>query len=92
MSGLTGAPNAWDLQSVPYVMYFDEGRSLHGTYWHDNFGYRQSKGCVNLTISDASYVFQWMSETEVRDEENNPINYVYVHSSGEYRGEGAATK
>ncbi|MDX2074987.1 MAG: L,D-transpeptidase [bacterium] len=92
MSGLTGAPNAWDLQSVPYVMYFDEGRSLHGTYWHDNFGYRQSKGCVNLTISDASYVFTWMSETTVRDEEGNPLNFVYVHSSGEYVGEGAATK
>lgn len=92
MSGLTGAPNAWDLQSVPFVMYFDEGRSLHGTYWHDNFGYRQSKGCVNLTISDASYVFAWMAGTNIRDERGNPINYVYVHSSGQYRSAGAATK
>lgn len=92
MSGLTGAPNAWDLQSVPFVMYFDEGRSLHGTYWHDNFGYRQSKGCVNLTISDASYLYQWMRQTDLRDADGNILNYVYVHSSGEYRTSGASTK
>lgn len=92
MSGLTGAPNGWDLQSVPYVMYFDEGRSLHGTYWHDNFGYRQSKGCVNMSISDASYLYRWMRETTLRDEDGDILNYVYVHSSGEYRTSGASTK
>ncbi|NJL57631.1 L,D-transpeptidase [bacterium] len=35
MSGATGAPNAYALQSVPWVLYFDSGISLHGTYWHD---------------------------------------------------------
>jgi hypothetical protein len=60
MSGATGAPSAYALQHVPWVMYFDEGFSLHGTYWHDLFGYRQSHGCVNLTISDAKYLFDWV--------------------------------
>lgn len=85
MSGATGAPNAYALQSVPWVMYFDDGISLHGTYWHDLFGYRQSRGCVNLTISDSNWVYQWMLQAE--PEENGDIlNYVYVHSSGEYGG------
>ncbi|GAB4510932.1 MAG: hypothetical protein OHK0046_08340 [Anaerolineae bacterium] len=83
MSGATGAPNAYALQSVPWVMYFDDSISLHGTYWHDLFGYRQSRGCVNLTISDARYVFQFFQGSEP-DDEGNIINHVLVHSSGVY--------
>jgi hypothetical protein len=83
MSGATGAPDAYALQSVPWVMYFDDSISLHGTYWHDLFGYRQSHGCVNLTISDARFIFEWMQESEP-DENGEITNYVYVHSSGVY--------
>jgi hypothetical protein len=83
MSGATGAPEAYALQSVPYVMYFDGGISLHGSYWHDYFGYRQSHGCVNLTVSDASWVYDWFTEG-VEDRDINIINHVFVHSSGEY--------
>jgi hypothetical protein len=83
MSGATGAPNAYALQSVPWVMYFDDSISLHGTYWHDLFGYRQSRGCVNLTISDARYTFQFFAGAEP-NEEGEIVNYVYVHSSGVY--------
>jgi hypothetical protein len=83
MSGATGAPNAYALQSVPWVMYFDQDISLHGTYWHDLFGYRQSRGCVNLTISDAKYVYEWFLGAEPM-EDGEILNHVYVHSSGEY--------
>lgn len=84
MSGATGAPNAYDLQSVPWVQYFDGSISLHGTYWHDFFGYRRSRGCVNLSISDAKWVFDFFNTTVAAGE----TGYVYVHSSGEYQGEG----
>lgn len=83
MSGATGAPNAYDLQSVPWVQYFDGSISLHGTYWHDFFGYRRSRGCVNLSISDARWVYEFFNPTI----EAGNVAYVYVHSSGEYRGE-----
>lgn len=93
MSGATGAPDAYALQSVPWVMYFDNDISLHGTYWHDGFGYRHSHGCVNLSISDARFVFDWMRKANKPvDENGNIINYVYVYSSGEYRTSGSATK
>jgi hypothetical protein len=83
MAGAAGAPNAYSLQSVPWVMYFDGGISLHGTYWHDLFGYRRSRGCVNLSISDARWLFEWMlNGADYRDE--NLRNYVYVYSSGEF--------
>lgn len=83
MSGATGAPNAYALQSVPWVQYFDGSISLHGTYWHDFFGYRRSRGCVNLTISDARWVYEFFE----RAPENaaGSRGYVYVHSTGEYR-------
>lgn len=81
MSGAAGAPSAYALQSVPWVMYFDGGISLHGTYWHDLFGYRQSHGCVNLSVSDARWVFYWLHEDDLQ---NEVTNTVYVYSSGTY--------
>ena len=83
MSGATGAPGAYALQDVPWTMYFDDGISLHGTYWHDDFGYRHSHGCVNLSISDARWVYDWTLLTEP-DEDGNIVNYVYVYSSQDY--------
>lgn len=83
MSGATGAPNAYALQSVPWVMYFDGSISLHGTYWHDLFGYRQSRGCVNVSISDAKWLFEWFAGAEP-NEDGEIVNQVYVYSSGEY--------
>jgi len=83
MASAAGAPSAYALQSVPWVMYFDNSISLHGTYWHDMFGYRHSRGCVNLSISDAKWLFDWFSS----DPNNNGgaiNNFVYVWSSGEY--------
>lgn len=83
MSGATGAPNAYALQSVPWVMYFDGDISIHGTYWHDLFGYRQSRGCVNLSISDARWIFEWTAQG-TPDETGNIPTPVFVYSSGEY--------
>lgn len=97
MSGFAGAPNAYDLSGVPWVMYFDDSISLHGTYWHNNFGYRRSRGCVNMSISDARWVFEWAQEGYrqqgiQRVSHEQPGIYVLVWGSGEYRTTGAATK
>lgn len=50
------------LEDVPWTMYFDEARALHGTYWHNRFGWPQSRGCVNLAPGDANWLFQWAKE------------------------------
>jgi hypothetical protein len=83
MAGATGAPNAYALQSVPWVMYFDGSIALHGAYWHDYFGYRQSRGCVNMTISDARWLFEWL-EAETPGPDGSINSEVLVYSSGEY--------
>lgn len=47
------------LTGVPYVMYFYQDYALHGTYWHSNFGYPMSHGCVNLETGDAEWLFDF---------------------------------
>jgi lipoprotein-anchoring transpeptidase ErfK/SrfK len=49
------------IQAVPWVMYFQKGYGLHGTFWHGAFGRVQSHGCVNLSPTDAERLFEWAS-------------------------------
>ncbi len=57
------------IEDVPWTMYFDGPRALHGAYWRTRFGYPQSHGCVNLSVGDAHWLFDW---AHVGD-------WVYVH-------------
>ena len=54
------------LPNVPYVMFFsnDEivpsrGFSLHGTYWHENFGHPMSHGCINMKTEEVAQLYAW---------------------------------
>ncbi len=49
----------YNLPNVQWVQYFYGEFALHGTYWHNNFGTPMSRGCVNLTIEDAEWLFNW---------------------------------
>lgn len=87
MSGLVGTDEFYYLQDVPYTLYFDGARALHGAYWRTLYGYPASHGCVNLSIGDAHWVYNWASEGD----------WVYVHDpSGltptdpDFYGEGGA--
>jgi LysM repeat protein len=51
----------YNLPNVPHVMYFYKGYALHGTYWHNNFGAPMSHGCVNLSLADAKWLYNWAS-------------------------------
>jgi hypothetical protein len=60
--------DAYYLEDVPWTMYFDEARALHGAYWRANLGFPQSHGCVNLSVGDSRWLFDWAKEGD----------YVYV--------------
>ncbi len=62
MTGAMGRSDYYSLPAVPYVMFFDNDISLHGTYWHDGFGFKHSHGCVNMSISDAKWVYDWIGQ------------------------------
>jgi hypothetical protein len=51
--------DAYYLEDVPWTMYFDKARALHGAYWRANLGFPQSHGCVNLSIGDARWLYDW---------------------------------
>lgn len=67
----------YNLYNVPYTMFFsgpnaDAGRgfSLHGAYWHNNFGFPMSHGCVNIRPEDAKKLFYWAGPESTGDTTN----------------------
>lgn len=53
---------AYELVGVPWTMFFhklETGYALHGTYWHNNFGWQMSHGCVNMRNAEAKWLFRW---------------------------------
>jgi hypothetical protein len=50
------------LEDVPWTMYYDDARAIHGAYWRTAFGFPQSHGCVNMSPLDAHWVFNWAEE------------------------------
>lgn len=60
----------YNLYNVPYTMFYyndqvskSMGYSLHGAYWHNNFGHPMSHGCVNLRPEDAGKLYDWAQPT-----------------------------
>jgi len=54
------------LPNVPNILFFyndsykkELGFSLHGTYWHHNFGTPMSHGCINMYTPDSLQIFNW---------------------------------
>lgn len=89
MTGGEGA-DYYNLPNVPYVMFFSgsgiaagRGFSLHGTYWHDNFGHPMSHGCVNMRIIDAQKLYDWgnpqTNGTVTLAGDNNPGTKITIY-------------
>ncbi len=49
----------YNVPGVPNVLYFHQGYGFHGTYWHSNFGTPMSHGCVNMTLDDSSWLYEF---------------------------------
>jgi hypothetical protein len=47
---------------VPWVMYYDRKRAIHGEYWHNKLGGRHSHGCVNIPVADSRWLYDWAPE------------------------------
>jgi hypothetical protein len=76
MMGAEGKIDYYNIEDVPFTMYFDRDNeiALHGAYWHDRYGYKHSHGCVNMPPIDAEWIYHWS--------ENAPNDlWVWVHTS-----------
>jgi hypothetical protein len=50
----------YDVNGVPWCTYFSgTGAAIHGAYWHNNFGFPRSHGCINVTPDAAKWVYRW---------------------------------
>ena len=59
-SDMHGEPDdPYDVDRVPYTLYFNKDEALHGAYWHNRFGSPASHGCINLSLADARWLFDW---------------------------------
>lgn len=62
-------PRNYDLGLVPYNLKFAPHIYLHYAYWHNNFGHPMSRGCVNISLNDMKWLYDWASvemEVEVK--------------------------
>lgn len=51
-------------ENVPYTLLFSGYYAIHSVYWHDSFGSSTSHGCVNLSLADAEWLFNWVEERD----------------------------
>ena len=60
---LTDSLEEYILPGVPWVSFFEpeNGVAFHGTYWHTNFGYPMSHGCINMKTEEAKWLFRWLT-------------------------------
>jgi len=79
------------LPNVPYVMFFSnnevpkhKGFSLHGTYWHNNFGHPMSHGCVNMRTEEVANLYYWarpdlQGKNSIYANANNPGTLINIY-------------
>jgi lipoprotein-anchoring transpeptidase ErfK/SrfK len=66
----------FDLPGVPWVCYISwTGVSLHGTYWHNNYGTPQSHGCINLSPKAAKWIYCWTEPFVPYDDDYEETEY-----------------
>ncbi len=51
----------YDIDDVPYTMYYSGSYAIHGAYWHSRFGTPVSHGCVNVAVDHARWLYNWAS-------------------------------
>lgn len=77
------ATHYYDLEDVPWTMYYFDSYALHGAYWQDEFGGKRSSGCTNLTIGDAKFIFDSLGPKgdaeKIRYSKTNLGSMVYNH-------------
>ncbi len=50
----------YELPGVGWVGYTHwRGYAFHSTYWHNDYGYPRSAGCINMRLADARWLYRW---------------------------------
>ncbi len=54
-----GNPNNYNVPGVKWNLRFRQHYYIHSATWHNGFGTRRSHGCVNASVPDAEWIFNW---------------------------------
>jgi len=86
-------PGWYYLENVEWTQYFNGAYALHAAYWHNSFSFTRSHGCVNLSILDAKWLFEWTTPYTPPDVKivysstADPGTWVWVHKTGPVPGD-----
>jgi hypothetical protein len=64
MAGDVGDPNYFLFENIPFHLYFYRHLAIHGAYARERFGIKGSHGCVNLSMKDAEWIWNWTGGKE----------------------------
>jgi lipoprotein-anchoring transpeptidase ErfK/SrfK len=53
------AGTGYDMGYVPYNLRFQPHIYIHYAPWHNNFGRQGSRGCVNVNLESAKWIYNW---------------------------------
>jgi lipoprotein-anchoring transpeptidase ErfK/SrfK len=59
MKGKSADGKPYEIEDVPFVLYYDGSYAIHGAYWHDAFGEFITHGCVNVPVDEAEWLYNW---------------------------------
>ncbi len=86
-------PGWYYLENVEWTQYFKGAYAIHAAYWHNSFGFTRSHGCVNMTILDAKWLFEWTTPytpPDVKIVYSSTADlgtWVWVHKTGPVPGQ-----
>lgn len=81
-----GMSDYYFLEDVQATIFFTESYAFHAAYWHDDFGRYKSHGCVNMSVADATWLFDWAAPENITVEDRQrlpkdaPRTWVWVHN------------
>jgi hypothetical protein len=59
MEGSVGDEEAYSVEDVPWVQFFNLNIAFHASFWHARYGTPKSHGCINMAPRDARWLFNW---------------------------------
>lgn len=65
MQGENADGTPYIAENVPWVSYFYSGYAFHGAAWRSSFGYSGSHGCINMPVSEAQWIYNWVDNNTV---------------------------
>jgi hypothetical protein len=89
MRGRDDVAGRYEVQEVPWTLFYDRNFAIHGAYWHNLFGRTKSHGCVNVPPVDARWLYYWSKVTLPEGwHSREKIRGTYVYVSGQTPPDG----